>query len=119
MFPRKFVFVGHVAASQALDTRASNEARQYGGLKAHVITIRARPLNHVLGDAFENSPGETWTHQEFLIFIRRAKQAEGVGRVVRSWGNMWTHQELPIFIGRVELRENVDCVMGHDSTGFA
>ena len=48
MFPRKFFFAGHVATSQALDTRASNESGRYGWLDVHAITIRARALNHVL-----------------------------------------------------------------------
>ena len=98
MFPQKFVFAGHVAASQKLDTRASNKSRRYSGLEVHAITIRARALKHVLSDAFDNSSGDTWTHEEALIFIGRVKQAEGVGRVLRSWGDTWTHHERPIYI---------------------
>ena len=119
MFPPNFVFAEHVAASQALDTRVSNESRQHGGLEVHAITIRSCALKHVLSDAFDNSLGDTWMHQKLPIFIGRMKQPEGMGRVVRSWGNTWTHKELPIFIGWVKLRENVDRVVGHDSTSFA
>ena len=39
----------------------------------------------VLSDSFDNLPRETWTHQKRPIFIGRAKQAEGMGRVLRSW----------------------------------
>ena len=34
----------------------------------------------------DNSPGDTWMHEEAPIFIGRAKQAEGVGCIVQSWG---------------------------------
>ena len=47
----------------------------------------------VLSDAFDNLPGDTWTHQEHPIFIERAKQAEGMGHVLQSWatrGRMMT-----------------------------
>ena len=82
MFPRKFVFVVHVAASLALDTRASNLSRRYGGLGVHAIIIRAYALNYVLSDAFDNSPGNKWTHEEAPIFIKWSKKAEGVGCIV-------------------------------------
>ena len=98
-----------------LDTIAM---RQSCGRIVHWIIDQTRALNRDLSDAFDDSPSDTWTHQEFLIFIRRAKEAESVGCVVRLWGDTWTHQELPIFIGWVKLRENVDRVVGQDSSGF-
>ena len=76
-------------------------------------------LKHVLCDAFDNSPGDTWTHEEAPIFIGREKQAEGMGRIVRSWEDMWTHQERPILIGQEKLRENMDRIVGHASIAFA
>ena len=40
----------------------------------------------VLSDALDDLLGDTWTHREHAIFIERAKQAEGVGHDLRSWG---------------------------------
>ena len=73
MFPVFFLFAGHVAASLALDAHTSNGARRCGGLGVHAITIRARALNHVLSNIFDDSPGDTWTHREDPIKIRRAR----------------------------------------------
>ena len=88
MFPWKFVFARHVAASWVLDTRASNEARQYIGLGVHAITIRARALNRILSNAFDDSLGDTWTHREDPIKIVLARSTESVGlcrAIMGSW----------------------------------
>ena len=68
-----------MVASRVKDTRTSNEARQYGGLGVHAITIRARALNRNLSNAFYDSPGDAWTHQEHPIKIGRARSIESVG----------------------------------------
>ena len=90
MFPWKFVFAGHVAASRALDTHASNEACRCGGLGVHAITIRARALNRVLRNAFDDSLGDTWTHREDMIKIGWARSTESVGprRAIVGWWSM-------------------------------
>ena len=34
-------------------------------------------------------------------------------------GDTWTHDDPSIFIRRLSFKENMDCVLGHDSYGFA
>ena len=63
----------------ALDASASNKVRRCSGLGVHTITIRARDVNRDLSDAFDNSPGNTWTHREVPIFIGTGKISEKCG----------------------------------------
>ena len=105
-----------MALCGASDTIAMRQSRRP---EVHRIIDQTRALNRDLSYAFDYSFGDTWMHQELLIFIEQTKLSESVGCVMRSWGNTWMHQELSIFIGRAKLRENVDCVVGHDSTDFA
>ena len=71
--PCIFLFTGHMEALRALDACASNEAHQYGRLGVHAITIRARNLNRLLSNTFDDSPRDTWMHREDPIKIRQAR----------------------------------------------
>ena len=118
MFPWKFVFPRHVAASLALDTRASNEARRYGGLGVHAINIRARALNRVLSNAFDDSPDDTWTHREDPIKIGWARSMESVGprhAIMGSWPTITTvdrsSSNRMVCIFRAEILYKYQCIL--------
>ena len=70
MFPFNLLNTRHVAAWNVLDVSASTKARRCGGLWVHEITIRARAVNRDLSDAFDDSPGDTWTQHDHPMKIQ-------------------------------------------------
>ena len=94
MFPRKFIFAGHVAASQALDTCASNLSRRYSGLGVHAIIIKARALFPAIDHVSE---------------FRQPRLNQ---TIMRSWGNTWTHLNATMAIER--RKPNSREIVAHD-----
>ena len=82
MFPFYFEILGYVAASQALDAIASNEARRSRGLGSIRSPSNARAQNQIVDHVSRHRTLEIWSCFRW------------------SWGNMWTHQSLLNKIGR-------------------
>ena len=76
MFPFNLLNIGHVAAWNALDASASTKARRCDGLWVHERSIRTRAVNWDLSDAFDDSPGDTWTHHDHPMKIQRMQRSD-------------------------------------------
>ena len=80
----------------ALDTRTSNESRQYGGLGVHVIIYRQTCVNGPLSEAIDNLPCDTWLHRTNAI-------ERNFGA---SMGEAWMHQDGQIEDQTTQIKED-------------
>ena len=122
MFPWNLSFAGYVAARWALDGIAMRPSRGRGYIGS---IYQTRVLKGALSEVIDDAQGYTWTHLDAAMSFDRQKphDLEIVAHDRLICGNprlaMWTHDKHSIFIKQLWFEENVDCVVGHDSYGFA
>ena len=126
MFPWKWSFAGDVESRRASDEIATRPSRGHGDTGSRYPTLA---LIGGLSEVSNGAQGDTWTHLNAMMMFDWRKPHDHDREIVahdRLIGGSsklaiatWTHDKPSIFIKRLSFEENVDCVVGHDSYGFA
>ena len=90
--PVNFSFAGHLAKQYALDQKLTKDCMLIQWISVHRIIDQTRALNRDLSDAFNDSLGDMWMHQDATIKIVQENNREIVGSwpttIVQSWSSI-------------------------------